>query len=132
MLALMESHLASSKLFHFKCFLYIQQDSRHLQKPDWEKLAETRQFGIFNPHSESDVHPQAFENVCQPGFPVVLHTGYGHYFHKSIYLPKVTAALVGGDRSPYLDILSGNISSSRTTGSQMLQCPRAHTAPLSQ
>lgn len=36
MLALMESHLASSKLFHFKCFLYIQQDSRHLQKPDWE------------------------------------------------------------------------------------------------
>lgn len=37
MLSRMKSSLKHCALFHFKCFLHIQQDSLRLEKCDWEK-----------------------------------------------------------------------------------------------
>lgn len=42
MLSRMESCLKCYTLFHFKCFLYIQQDSHCLEKYDWENSSNKR------------------------------------------------------------------------------------------
>lgn len=53
------------------------------------KIAEIREFGIFNPHPESRVFEKSLPAQVSNGI-----TGYGHYFHESIYLPKVTTAFL--------------------------------------